>query len=81
MQIARFSGKMDQGYVAVSDQLWTWVDSIESQPTRTAVPGGYRTTGTSNPQQITQSGGGPIFMGTSTAGRDFNINIGQAKPF
>jgi hypothetical protein len=81
MQIARFSGKTDQGYVAVSNQLLTWVDNIESQPIRAAVPGGYRITGTSSPQQIIQSGGGPIFMGTSTAGRDFNINTGQVKPF
>jgi hypothetical protein len=70
MQITRFSGKTDQGYVAVSDQLWAWVETIKSrslQEDATAVPN-YRKQGT------IESGGGPIFLGTATAGRDFNIS-------
>lgn len=70
MQITRFSSKTDQGYVAVSEQLWEWVETIESRslPEDATPVTNYRKQGT------IKSGGGPIFLGTATAGRDFNIS-------
>lgn len=75
-RVTRFSRKMDQGYIAVSDQLWAWVDKIESQPPpETAIPALNR-----GQQRAIGPGGGPIFIGSATAGRDFNINS-QTNPF
>lgn len=31
MQITRFSSSKDAGYVAVSGQLWLWVDALQKQ--------------------------------------------------
>jgi protein SERAC1 len=31
MQMARFSGTKDAGYVSVSDQLWLWVDTLQKE--------------------------------------------------
>ncbi|CAI7655933.1 unnamed protein product [Penicillium pancosmium] len=70
MQMTRFSGKTDQGYVAVSDQLWAWVEAIESRSLpepATPVPNRIN-------QRTIESGGGPIFLGNAGAGRDFNIS-------
>lgn len=72
MQMVRFSGKTDQGYVAVSDQIWAWVENIESQPPPASAPSGSNQG--DRQRRAIESGGGPIFMGTTTVGRDLRIN-------
>jgi hypothetical protein len=31
MQMTKFSGTKDAGYVSVSDQLWLWVDTLQKE--------------------------------------------------
>lgn len=70
MQMTRFSGKTDQGYVAVSDQLWAWVETIESR----SLPEPATPVTNHRKHKTIESSGGPIFLGNAAAGRDFNIS-------
>src|SRR5580704_14496810 len=92
MQMTRFSDAKDAGYVAVSDQLWLWIDNLqrEAEAKAKADPTSQlsieeirdrrnRRFGTiqdiDGPQiQSVSSRGGPIFLGSQNAGRDFNVN-------
>jgi protein SERAC1 len=97
MQMARFSGTKDAGYVSVSDQLWLWVDTLQKEADAQAkadsglqipaeevrerrnrrfgtmqdVVSGSQYSGSVN------TGGGPVFQGNLSAGRDFNVNTGS----
>lgn len=77
MEMARFHGAQDPGYVAVSSQLWLWCNAIqESRPSvETIREKRNRRFGELHDVAPTViSGGGPVFMGNQTAGRDFNVN-------
>jgi len=67
--MTRFSSLQDPGYKAVSSQLWIWVDELESEQVQVPVEA-------ANPRSryLIQSGGGPVMMGTMSAGRDFRFN-------
>jgi protein SERAC1 len=98
MQMTKFSGVKDAGYVSVSDQLWLWVDTLQKEADAQAKVGSglqmsaeevrekrYSRFG---PMQDVVSGthyfgsvntgGGPVFQGNQSAGRDFNVNMCQA---
>lgn len=81
--MTKFASARDPGYVAVSDQLWLWVEALqrerEAQVQAQAFqesqlqqePAGFQN---SRPQYLIDSGGGPIFQGSQAAGRDINLN-------
>ncbi|KAJ5166726.1 uncharacterized protein N7482_005507 [Penicillium canariense] len=69
MEMTRFSGPKDPGYVAVSGQLWLWVYELENQ-----FPPAPVATHHNRPQYLIDSGGGAVFQGTQRAGRDINTN-------
>ncbi|KAJ5835667.1 hypothetical protein N7447_001693 [Penicillium robsamsonii] len=71
MQMTRFNSPQDPGYMAVSNQLWIWVDGIESQQAPVPVEAGNRS---SRSGYMIQSGGGPVMLGNMSAGRDFTFN-------
>ncbi|KAJ6092418.1 hypothetical protein N7467_004387 [Penicillium canescens] len=69
IQMTKFSSPQDPGYKAVSDQLWLWVSEIESQQDQVPMQAGNL-----RPGYLIQSGGGPVMLGTMSAGRDFSFN-------
>jgi hypothetical protein len=97
MQMTRFSGSKDAGYVSVSDQLWLWVDTLQKEADAQAKAGSglqmpaeevrerrNRRFGTmqdvvSGSQYCgsVNAGGGPVFQGNLSAGRDFNVSMGS----
>ena len=84
MDIAKFSSAKDAGYIAVSDQLWLWADTLkkkteaqcieEIQERRNEKFGTKQNVGSSVYSGSVNSGGGPVFQGNQFAGRDFNFN-------
>jgi protein SERAC1 len=97
MQMTKFSGTKDAGYVSVSDQLWLWVDTLQKEANAQAEAGSglqmpaeevrerrNRRFGTmqdvvseSQYSGSVNAGGGPVFQGNLSAGRDFNVNMGS----
>lgn len=82
MGMTKFSGNRDPGYVAVSEQLWLWVHTLEDLEAQ-AQAASMRAQPLPQQQQHQQqrtidSGGGPIFLGRVAAGRDF-INSTQTR--
>ncbi|KAJ5127296.1 hypothetical protein N7448_008075 [Penicillium atrosanguineum] len=75
MVMTKSSNAKDPGFVSVSDQLWTWTNVPEIQAASVPVQNGrqYPDGGPEHPYLI-DSGGGPIFQGNQTAGRNININ-------
>ncbi|CAG8897091.1 unnamed protein product [Penicillium egyptiacum] len=71
MQMTKFSSCQDPGYMAVSNQLWVWVDAIESQQGPVSMEAGNR-----KPRSgyFIESSGGPVMLGNMNAGRDFTFN-------
>ncbi|KAJ5903949.1 hypothetical protein N7504_006332 [Penicillium tannophilum] len=76
MGMTKFGGNRDPGYVAVSEQLWLWVHTLEDLEAK-AQAASVRTQ-QQQQQRTIDSGGGPIFLGSVTAGRDF-INSTQTR--
>lgn len=85
MDMTRFSGPTDNGYVRVSEQLWLWVDTIERTLQSSApAPSELREKRNKkfgsmqdiDPQPeragFFHSGGGPIIFGSQSAGRDIS---------
>jgi len=97
MQMTKFSGTKDAGYVSVSDQLWLWVDTLQKEADAQAKVGSglqmpaeevrerrNRRFGTmqdvvSGSQYCgsVNAGGGPVFQGNLSAGRDLNVSMGS----
>lgn len=80
MGMTKFGGNRDPGYVAVSEQLWLWVHTLEDLEAQ-AQAASVRTQPQPHQhqqQRTIDSGGGPIFLGSVTAGRDF-INSAQTR--
>lgn len=71
MQMTRFTGPRDPGFVAVSDKLWQWVDELETQSQTTPVP---EPEPTFRSHRMIDSGGGAVFQGSQFAGGNININ-------
>jgi hypothetical protein len=85
--MVRFSSVKDDGYIAVSGQLWLWTDALQ-QAARAKEKATVRSSPASsdnntfemmrdaNSQMIgsVTSNGGPIFLGNNNAGRNFNVN-------
>lgn len=85
--MTKFASARDPGYVAVSDQLWFWVEAlqgereaqVQAQAQAQAFqesqpqqePAGFQNP---RPQYLIDYGGGPIFQGSQAAGRDINLN-------
>jgi hypothetical protein len=90
MDMVRYASKSDPGYIAVSDQLWIWVDEItqssasslppldEIRQARQAMFGGDQGDGS---QFIVRgsinSGGGSVFVGNQTASGDITNGFGR----
>ncbi|KAJ9656083.1 hypothetical protein H2201_008655 [Coniosporium apollinis] len=97
MQMTKFSSAKDAGYVAVSDQLWLWVDALQKEAEAQAKAASASQV---SPEEIRErrnrrfgtmqdvvsgsqhfgsvnSGGGPVFQGNQSAGRDFNVGTGS----
>ena len=77
IDIVRFSGPRDAGYIRVRDQLWLWVDVVQRKLEE------QNTEVRQNPNQMLShysgtvfSSGGPVFQGSQNAGRDLNLNFG-----
>jgi len=85
MDMTKFSSAKDAGYVAVSDQLWLWADTLKKTETqfmeeiregRNKKFGTMQDVGSSVYSGSVNSGGGLVFQGNQSAGRDFNVNQG-----
>ncbi|KAK3309276.1 uncharacterized protein B0T15DRAFT_573290 [Chaetomium strumarium] len=78
MDMMKFCGPRDAGYISVKDLLWLWVKSSQGGGgTRIDFP----EVRNKRIQHFgpTYSGGGPVLQGTNSAGRDMNIeNAAQA---
>lgn len=78
--MTKFTGKKDAGYIRVRDQLELWVEAAAKQATmaQTTDVNQDRESNAKDESRGTrsnvQSGGGAIFMGNVTAGRDFRYN-------
>ncbi|KAJ5628167.1 hypothetical protein N7490_010395 [Penicillium lividum] len=79
MGMTKFSGNRDPGYVAVSGQLWLWVNLLEDMDsqaqTQTQQAASART---AQQQRAINSGGGPIIFGSVIAERDI-MNSNQPR--
>lgn len=69
MQMTRFSSPKDPGYKAITNTLWIWVDELENQQVPAPVGGAN-----SKPTYMIESGGSPVMLGNTSAGRDFRFN-------
>jgi hypothetical protein len=79
MGMTKFGSNRDPGYVAVSQQLWLWIYTLEESKAQAQVASVSTTQLQPHQQQRTiDSGGGPVFLGNVTAGRDF-INSTQTR--
>ncbi|KAI9715747.1 MAG: hypothetical protein M1812_005745 [Candelaria pacifica] len=87
MEMTKFSNAKDAGYQAVSDQLWLWVNDIESELEQSKAKAAEdRKISPENVRQgrekmmqeassagIVSSGSGASFSGNQVAGRDLNV--------
>ncbi|KAJ5663921.1 hypothetical protein N7507_004652 [Penicillium longicatenatum] len=79
MEMTKFGSNRDPGYVAVSQQLWLWIYTLEeSKAQAQAAPVSTTQLQPHQQQHTIDSGGGPMFLGSVTAGRDF-INSTQTR--
>lgn len=81
MQMSRFSSDKDPGHVAVSDQLWLWVETLQKEyevqdPAQVfgETQPGFASSQNTKTQYLIDSGGGAIFQGHQVAGRDINFH-------
>lgn len=85
VEMTKFVSDRDAGYVRVRDQLWLWYDGVRKNQDEwraRQTEGSSRGGGGSRPAQGSlpslNSGGGPIFFGNQTAGRDvYNVQYHQ----
>jgi hypothetical protein len=74
MDMTKFDGANDSGYIAVRDQLWLWVNALEKIEAQSTEEIRERR----NEKYIylgsVHSGGGSVFQGNLNAGRNININ-------
>ena len=85
MDMTKFGSAKDAGYVAVSDQLWLWANTLkkteaqcreETRERSNKEFGTKQDIGSAVYSGSVNSGGGPVFQGNQSAGRDFNVNQG-----
>lgn len=94
--MTKFSSAKDPGYIAVSDQVWLWVHTLQKAAEARAKAAAAAQESVeeirkrrnerfasmqdfaSGPQYsgAVYSGGGPVFLGNQSAGRDLNIGAG-----
>lgn len=88
MDMTRFSGPGDAGYVRVRDQLWLWVDAVAQRSVEDRADRNNTNTRVhqEQPKQMllqysgtVYSGGGPVFQGSQTAGRDLHFDFGSRR--
>lgn len=76
MNMTKFTGKNDPGYVNVCDILWLWISKIEKKNGERSQDDSLGSTHAGHGPVY--SGGGPVFIGSNNAGRDImNIQWGS----
>jgi protein SERAC1 len=88
-EMVRFSSVKDDGYIAVSGQLWLWTDALQQAAEAKAKAQAALTSSQASSEDNTfemmrdansqmigsvTSNGGPIFLGNNNAGRNINVN-------
>jgi hypothetical protein len=83
MDMVRYASKSDPGYIAVSDQLWIWVDEITQSSASSLPPlDEIRQARQGDGSQFIvrgsiNSGGGSVLVGNQTASGDITNGFGR----